>query len=121
MESNILGETIKKFLGEKIQQRLVVEASDFYPLLVNMGIIHDDEEMLKVFEYLDEAKIDINFREIDSELLTKHKTFKAKANFFRKINIDNSHVKDMMKKVDTIKPIVMDKKIMDSFEKFRNE
>ena len=121
MESNILGETIRKFLGEKVQQRFIVEASDLYPLLYNMGIINDDEEMLKIFEYLDEVKIDINFRENDAVFMTKHKSFKAKANFFRKIDVDKSYVSKIIKKVETIKPIVVDIKFMDSFQEFKNE
>jgi hypothetical protein len=56
-----LNEFIIKQLNDSKVQRCVIKATDLFTLCNNMGILEDDELMIDIIEYLENAEIDINF------------------------------------------------------------
>lgn len=99
-----LGDTVIKFLGEKIKQRYVVEAHDLFELFLNMGILEDQDSLNMVLEYLDSKNVDVNFRDNQSEYYEKYKRIERVYKFMKTTNINKEKVLTMMNKVDTIKP-----------------
>lgn len=99
-----LGDTVIKFLGEKIKQRYVVEAHDLFELFLNMGIIEDQDLLNMVLEHLESRNIDVNFRDNQSDLYEKYKRIERVYKFMKTTNINKEKVLTMMNKVDTIKP-----------------
>lgn len=121
MEKNIIGQTVEKFLGEKIQKIFVVEASDLFDLVKNMGIYGDDDEMLKVIEHFDESKIEIKFQKNDEVFKDKLKKLKYKSNFYKKINTCKSHIVDIIKKTDTAAKKIRHEKYAELINYYRQE
>lgn len=99
-----LGNTVVKFLKEKIRTRYVVEASDLFELFLNMGILEDVESLNLVLEHLENSNIDVNFRDNQSEYYERYKRIEKVYKFMKTTKIRKDEVLGMMKKVDTIKP-----------------
>jgi hypothetical protein len=121
MEKNIIGQTVEKFLGEKIQKFFVVKSSDLLDLVKNMGIYNDDDEMLKVIEHFDESKIEIKFQMNDEVFKDKVNKLKFKSNFYKKINTRKSHIVDIIKKTDTAATKIKHEKYAELINFYRQE
>lgn len=99
-----LGDTVLKFLREKIKQRYVVEAHDLFELFLNMGILEDQDSLNMVLEHLESKNVDINFKDNQSYYYEKYKRIEKIYKFMKTTNINKDKVLTMMNKVDTIKP-----------------
>jgi len=97
-----LGDTVVRFLGDKKKQRWIIESSDLFELLNNMGILNDPEALNVVLEHLEDSGIDVNFRDTDSEYYKIFKDIERRFKFLKDMKFKRQNVTDLIKKMDDI-------------------
>lgn len=100
---NKIGKTFVKYLGDKIKQRLVVESSDLFEMMNNMGITDDSETVIDIMEHLDENNIDVHFKEGDQENHRRFKIMKQQFRIFTDLKVRRKRSVELIKKMDEIK------------------
>jgi len=100
-----LNEFIIKRLQSNIKQRWVVESKNFFDLLENMGIIEDEDMLADIFEFMENANIDIHFNNTgDHARFQQYKRIEEKAKFIKRLGIAQDGIRNFITKVDNSKP-----------------
>lgn len=97
-----IGQTVVKYLGDKVKQRFVVESSDLFEMFNKMGITDDSDSVTDIMEYLDENNIDVNFKEGDQETHRRFKIMKEQFRIIKELKIKRKRSSELMKKMDEI-------------------
>jgi hypothetical protein len=96
---------IIKQLNDKITQRYVVSADDFFQIIESMGISDDVDVLFEIIQYFEESKIDVFF--ISGTDHIKYQTFRRieqQLGIMRRLNKNREEITELNHKVDNIKP-----------------
>jgi hypothetical protein len=97
-------------LKDKITQRYVVNSEDFFFIIEGMGIIDNEELLFEIFEYLENAKIDVHFKTGTEQLRYQmFKKIEERVSLMRRLNATPDRVRNLNNIVDKIKPNINDK------------
>lgn len=108
---SLLTDFVIKQLEDKKQQRWVIPSKDLFDLLSKMGIMHQEDYLMDILEYLEENNIDVHF---------ENPAYEAQFSVFKKIEMGyklRKHMKDQIdeNKIKIEKVLSIKPKVNDSF------
>ena len=92
-------------LKDKITQRYVVNSEDFFFIIEGMGIMDNEEILIEILEYLEDAKIDVHFKTGTEQLrFNQFKKIEERLSLMRRMKATHGKIRELNNKVDNIKP-----------------
>jgi hypothetical protein len=94
-----------KQLNDKITQRYVVNADDFFQIIESMGISDNLDALFEVIQYFEESKIDVFFKNGTDHV--RYQTFRnieQQLGIMRRLNKKHEEITELNRKANNIKP-----------------
>ena len=101
---NKLGEFVVKYLKDKITTRQIIKCDDFFEIIYYMGYDDEDNEVIKIIDYLDENNIDINFHDAKTaEFYKRFKVIEKNIKLSKMLKGSKTETQRLIEKIDSIK------------------